>query len=77
MPHEKEAAVILTSDKERRARAHATSYQHDSTAGNAERNTTFKMYGYHQKGYKSGWNGGELLCSGSSEVAQSDSTRTF
>ena len=67
--------MVWTRDKERRARAHATSAQRDSTAttGRAEEKTTVKIHGYHQEGHhEREWNGEGRL--GSGEVGQSDST---
>ena len=63
IPHEKNAAVVWTREK-RRARANTTSAQLDSKRRMIKRRTTAKMYGYHQEGHESEWNGGEG-CSGS------------
>ena len=39
--------------EERRARAQATSTQHDSTSGKTKRKTTAKIYMDHPDGYES------------------------
>ena len=49
IPHEKATAVVWTRERERRARRHATSAQHDSTRGEAERKTTGKIDGHHRR----------------------------
>ena len=50
---------MWTREKERRARARATSAQHDSTRGKADRKTTVKTCGHHREEYERAWNGGE------------------
>ena len=54
IPHEKEAAVVWTCEKERRARELATSAQHDSEKGKDEMKTTAKIDEHHQEGHGSG-----------------------
>ena len=49
--------MVWTLEKERRARAHATSAQHDSAMGKADMKTAAKMYGRHQEGHECEWNG--------------------
>ena len=69
IPHEKEAAVVWTRERKRRARALATFAQYNSKRGNVEK-TTIKIDGYHHEGFKNEWNGGE----GSALVRRSHST---
>ena len=65
--------MLWTREKERRARYHATSAQHDITRGKINRKTTVKMYGYHPEGYESKWYG-EGRCRETEKVAKRIST---
>ena len=48
IPREKQTELVWTRERERRARAHTTSAQHDGTMGEAERKTTVMNGGHHR-----------------------------